>query len=254
MDNLAFAVEEGPDTGSVRAASHRQQLVRAAITTTGAIILLAAQSHWSPVAGSPVTMAFRCEDNVGCPSGDRVQGDPSGPYVGNPTTSLGEFFNANNDLALRLDTPGGQYLFVDFSAATGAQGCAASGSCRRVGAYAFSVQTFNTIPHSGGNPVGAADNPLPNGLLDIPISTQSNARMKINFPDPDGRALLWTVRYNPTVYPGSTFVTVRRTSASSWTVTTSPSPIAKLVSWASHSVEVDEGTFAIPFQVTVTQP
>jgi hypothetical protein len=239
----------------------RQTLVRAAITTTGAIILLAAQSNWSPVAGakpvrnSPVTMAFRCVDTVACPSGDRVQGDPSGPYVGNPTTSLGAFFNANHDLALRLDTPGGQYLFMDFSAATGAPGCAASGSCRRIGADAFTtVQTFNTIPDSGVNPVDAADNPLPNGLLDIPINTQSNARMKINFPDPYGRALLWTVRYNPKVYPGSTFVTVRRTSASSWIVTTSPSAIAKLVSWASHTVEVDEGTFAMPFQFTVTQP
>ena len=95
---------------------------------------------------------------------------------------------------------------------------------------------------------------LPNGLLDIPINTQSNARMRINFPDPYGRALLWTVRYNPKVYPGSTFVTVRRTSANSWIVTTSPSAIAKLVSWASHTVEVDEGTFAMPFQFTVTQP
>jgi hypothetical protein len=47
---------------------------------------------------------------------------------------------------------------------------------------------------------------------------------------------------------------LRRTSAGSWIVTTSPSAIAKLVSWASHTVELDEGTFAMPFQFTVTQP
>ncbi len=252
MDNRTFPLDNS---------RRRRQLLRAAVTTTAAILLMAAQSGWSPVAGakpvrySPVTMAFRCVDTVGCPSGDRVQGDPVGPYVGDPTTLLGAFFNPNHDLALRLDAPGGQYLFMDFSAPTGEAACAATSSCRRVGAYAFTtVQTLNTMPESGVNPVDAADNPLPNGLLDIPINTQSNARMKINFPDPYGRPLLWTVRYNPKVYPGSTFVTVRRTSASSWIVTTSPRAIAKLVSWASHTVEVDEGTFAMPFQFTVSQP
>ena len=126
-----------------------------------------------------------------------------GPYVGDPTTLLGAFFNANHDLALRLDAPGGQYLFMDFSAPTGEPVCAATRSCRRVGAYAFTtVQTLNTMPESGVNPVDAADNPLPNGLLDIPINTQSNARMKINFPDPVRAAAAVDRALQPEGVPG----------------------------------------------------
>ena len=144
---------------------------------------------------------------------------------------------------------------MDFSAPTGIPTCAATQSCRRIGGYSFTtVQTFNTLPDSLLNPVDATGMELPNGLLGIAVNATNDARFKINFPDPYGRSLLWTVRYNPTAYPGSTYVTVRRTGAGSWTVATKPSALARLVSWASHGAEVDEGTFALPFQFTVTLP
>ena len=210
-----------------------------------------------PVRDVPATVRFRCAYTMDCTSGDRVQGDPTGPYVGSGAPIVGAFLNQGHDLALRLEPQGGQYLFLDFSQPTASAPCVAAHTCRRTGSFAFaSVQTFDTTPDSLLNPVDAADNELPQGLLDIPVDVSMNARFKINFPDPYGRAILWTVRFNPTAYPGSDYVTVLRTGSGAWTVTTTAGAIGKLVSTGSkgNQVSVDEGTFALPFQFTITQP
>jgi hypothetical protein len=205
----------------------------------------------------PVTVTFRCAHTMDCASGDRVQGDPTGAYVGSNATLVGAFLNPGHDLALRLEPQGGQYLFLGFSQPTGTAPCVSTGTCQRVGSYAFtSVQTFDTMPDSLLNPVDAADKELPQGLLSIPVNVSMNARFKINFADPYGRAIPWTVRFNPTAYPGSDYVTVLRTGPGAWTVTTTARAIGKLVSTGSkgNQATVDEGTFALPFQFTITQP
>ena len=209
-----------------------------------------------PVHDASVAVAFRCADTITCATGDRVQGDPTGPYVGSRATMLGAFLNPGHGFALRLEPQGGQYLHIDFSQPIGLAPCVAAGTCRRVGGYAFTtVQTFDTTPDSLLTPVDAADNGLPNGLLDIAVNTSRNARFSITFSDPFGRTALWSVRYNPTAYPGSTYVNVRRTSTNAWTVTTTASAAARLVSATGrgNQPEIDEGTFILPFQLAITQ-
>lgn len=247
---------------SCRATRRRRPPIRAIVTTMGALTLLAIRGGWAPellaakpVRYTPVTMTFRCVETGKCTSGDRVQGDPYGAYVGNGATLFGVFLNSIHDLALRLDAPAGEYLFIDFGDPAGSPSCVASGTCRRVGSYAFTtVQTFSTMPDSLLDPIDAVGNERPNGLHGIAIDSTSNARFTINFPDPFGRAVSWSVRFDPAACPGSTFVAVRRSSANAWLVTTSQPALGRLVSTAGPGGAVDEGAFALPFQFAITQP
>ena len=254
----------GQDIFETGAASrHTWRRVRS-LLAAGAIAITATSGGGRPEALAakpaqdvPVTVRFRCAYTVDCANGDLAQGDPTGAYVGSNATHVGAFLNPGHDLALRLEPQGGQYLYLDFSQPAGPAPCASTGTCHRVGSYSFtSAQTFDTLPDSLLNPVDAADNELPQGLLDIPVNVSMKARFKINFPDPYGRAILWTVRFNPTAYPGSTYVTVLRTAANAWKVTTTATAVAKLVSRASKGNQptIDEGSFAMPFEFAVTQP
>lgn len=219
---------------------------------------------------TPVTVTLRCavvgdrNPDASCPSStspDRIQGDPAGPYVGNATTGLGAFLTASgNDLALKLSDTRGQLLgltiSMDFRSPYGLAACISKKNCRRVAPYFFDVATTDQSPFGDlVNPVDASGVDLPNGLLSIPIGTSANANMKVNFPDPFGRTLTWTVRFNPVSYPGSSYVTVTRTADGAWVVEASATSLAKLVASPSGDTrnQTDEGLFYMPFRMTVVK-
>jgi hypothetical protein len=148
-------------------------------------------------------------------------------------------------------------LFLDFRDPANTPPCAATGSCRRSGAYYFdTVTTYSTAPHHASVvAVDATGTDLRNGFLDVPIGATMNAKAKINFPDPFGRTLEWTVRFNPTGYPGSSYVLVTRVDANTWIVESSSSPIAKLVTSPDGGTrdQTDEGLFRMPFRFVVVK-
>jgi hypothetical protein len=79
------------------------------------------------------------------------------------------------------------------------------------------------------------------------------SRIKGNWTDPYG--VLYTIRFNPTDYPGSTYAWVRRTSLKQWVVFAGDSDIARLVSpGIHHQGPLDEGSYQLPFEITFTLP
>lgn len=226
-----------------------------------------------PPPDTPVTATLRCAASgylnpyTECPSSqspDRIQGDAAGPYVGDPATGLGAFLatviNSPNNLRLNLSNNKGQTLglaiTIDLRSSSGTPACAAKKNCRRVAPYYFEIVTTDQSPFGDVvDVVDSAGTPLPNGLLSIPIDASANANMKVNFPDPFGRDLTWTLRFNPGSYPGSSYVTVTRTAANTWFVTASATSLGKLVVSPSGGVQgqTDEGLFSMPFQMTIEQ-
>lgn len=220
-------------------------------------VFIVATSAAKPPTATPVTATYRCPTTIDCVVPDRIAGDPGGPYVGNLTTMLGAFLNSEHDFDLRLSNGGNQLLFLDFREPANTPPCVSTNTCRRAGAYFFdTVTTYSTQPAPAlVNPVDAAGTHLANGFLDVPIGATMNATAKINFPDPSGRALVWTVRFNPTLYPGSSYVSVTRIDANTWAVEANGSQVAKLVASPDGGTrkQTDEGSFAMPFRVTVTK-
>ena len=200
----------------------------------------------------PVTATFRCPTGADCISPDRIdrlQGDAAGPYVGNLATNLGFFLFTN--LSYRLDESVGRLLFMDFRQLVVSPACAQTSTCKRT-FDTLTISTFDGLL----NCVDAAGNPLPNGMLDIPPGGIGQARMKINFSDPAGRSLLWTIRFNPEVYPGSSHVRVTRSSdGNTWWIEATTADRARLVVANMHgnNVTTDEGTFVMPFRLTATR-
>ena len=215
-------------------------------------LLSVAVSAGKPPTATSVTATFRCPTTADCVVPDRIAGDPARPYVGNLTTMLGAFLNSANNFEFQLANSGNQQLFLDFREPANTAPCAASGSCRRSGGYFFDmVTTYSTAPAPAiVNPVDANGASLPNGFLDVPIGGTRNAKFKINFPDPAGRAMVWTVRFNPTEYPGSSYVSVTRIDANTWAVEATSAQLAKLVASPDGGIrkQTDEGAFAMPFR------
>ena len=142
---------------------------------------------------------------------------------------------------------------MDFGASVeGSAGCAARNNCRR---NFDQVTTFNTPYGSAVIPIDANGAVWPNGLIGMQAGAALNARMHINFPDPGGRSLIWTVRFNTRDYPGSGHVSVTRVDANTWTVEASAAQLAKLVASPSGGVQqqTDEGLFQMPFKLTIVK-
>jgi hypothetical protein len=224
-------------------------------------------------AKTPDTATLHCPVDPGCvmlTTPDRIQGDPVGPYVGNTTTGLGAFLNESNDFLLSLSASGGQplgqRLFLDFREPVSTPPCTAANtlkgegrtepSCRRVEPFYFDTVTAYESPFGDlVNPVNASGVDLENGLLDVVIGTTVQAKVKINFPDPYGRDLIWTVRFNPVNYPGSSYVSVTRTTGNIWIVESTSTTPAKLVAPPGGDTrdQTDEGLFLMPFLMTIVK-
>ena len=201
----------------------------------------------------PVTATFRCPLSLECQSADRIQGDGAGSYTGATTSpEQGPYFDSGSNLYFPLQPGLGRFVSIDFSAPLGTPACAANGTCRKTFTTLF---TDNSLPASITNPLDAAGTPLPTGFLSLAVGQSTRARYKLNFADPAGRSLLWTVRFNSSAYPGSTELTVTRTAINTWVVEASASDVAELVSTTTsgRSVTVNEGYYAMPFTITVVR-
>jgi len=115
--------------------------------------------------------------------------------------------------------------------------------------------TDNSVPASITNPLDAAGSELPNGLLSIAVGQSAPARYKLNFTDPSGRAILWTVRFNSADYPGSTNLRVTRVDTNTWIVEATAADLAELVSVSTsgRNVTTNEGYYSMPFKLTVVR-
>jgi hypothetical protein len=92
-----------------------------------------------------------------------------------------------------------------------------------------------------------------NGILSIPVGQTWPTRIKGNWTDPYG--VLYTIRFNPTDYPGSTHAHVTRNAENSWTVFATDIDVARLVSPGVHNQGPrDEGSYRMPFAITFTVP
>jgi hypothetical protein len=91
------------------------------------------------------------------------------------------------------------------------------------------------------------------GAESIPVGATWPTRIKGNWTDPYG--VLYTIRFNPDDYPGSTYAWVRRNSTKQWVVFAGDSEIARLVSpGIHHQGPLDEGSYQLPFEITFTLP
>jgi hypothetical protein len=204
-----------------------------------------------PSTLTPVTATFRCPVGLECVGTDGISADLGGAYTGAVTGSeQGPYFDSGSNLYFPLQPGLGRFVSIDFSTALGTPACAAKATCRKNFTIVF---TDDSRPASITNPLDAMGTALPNGFLSIAVGQSARARYKLNFADPSGRSLLWTVRFNSSMYPGSTELTVTRTATNTWVVEASASDVAELVSTTTsgRSVTVNEGYYAMPFKITV---
>jgi len=201
---------------------------------------------------TPLTAMFRCPLEADCLATDGIQGDTAGPYVGTSIGDQGPTLNSGGDLYFPLKSGLGRFITVDFSAPLGTPACAANLTCRK---NFESVYTDSSQPASITNALAADGTALPDGFRSIAVGQSVRARYKLNFDDPSGRALRWTVRFNSAVYPGSTDVTVTRVDTNTWIVEATDADVAELVSTptSGRAVTISEGFYTMPFRITVVR-
>jgi hypothetical protein len=211
----------------------------------------------------PVTAEFRCPLTAECQSPDAIQGDPLGRYVGttpsgSSTTqegaaaNYGSYFTEGNLFLFVLKSGFGRFATLDFSQSLGTPPCESSRTCRKD----FSMVTSDqSLPGGRTWPVDAMGSDLPNGFMSIPVGGTSRARILFNFADPGDRPLLWTVRFDPALHPGSSLLTVRRVAQNLWTIEAQATDVAGLTSatTSGKAVKVNEGYYRMPFKITVTR-
>lgn len=213
---------------------------------------LTAQKKGTASSYTPVTATFRCPLELDCPATDGIQGDTVGPYTGTSLGDEGPTLNAWGDLYFPLKGGLGRFVSLDFSSSLATPACAANATCRK---DFDAVTTDNSQPGSITNPIAADGTELSDGFRTIAVGQSVRARFKLNFNDPSGRALLWTVRFNSALYPGSTDVTVTRTGTNAWIVEAGADDVAELVSETTvrKAVRVSEGFYSMPFRLTVVR-
>jgi len=237
----------------------------ASVGLTGVLLAMAAASTPLAGAGKPkaqdlaASAQFRCNFEPGNPScpdnaieSDRIRDDGGGAYDEfNAATTEGASLNVNGEFFLNfipgdLTTQVGRYLSLDF---------------RRQIDGSVTYRTFQTLAMANGymrTNTLAADGvtPLTGGLLGIPCGDTAQALLLVTFPENASRT--WVVRFNPLDYPTSNNVVVTRHTGTSWTIATAPDAArAVLVSRTTVRNKVtivNEGTYVMPFSVTVNVP
>jgi hypothetical protein len=220
-----------------------------------------------------VTATFGCSGTwangvmtTACASGDGVLGDAGGSYAGDPSvsTTRGAFLwtsGTYDDFLLKFDGTGGRMLLLDLSTLVQPPTCAPRLPCRK---DFTQVAITKTLLEQGllVRPANQDGSDLAGGMHKIAIGQTVPAKLKVNFPDPDGATMWWTLRYNPRDYPGSSFVCVTRTGTNTWTISAggnlSPDDngIAELVASPDGSAgrtQTHEGWYLMPFSLTVVQ-
>lgn len=211
----------------------------------------------------PVTAEFRCPLAADCTFTDQIGGDTIGPYrgttpAGSTTTqeglaaNMGGYFTEANSFLFSLKSSLGRSISLAFTRPTGTAPCVASKTCRKTFDTAIA---YESLPGSRTLPVDAMGADLPNGFKSLAVGQSAPARMFLNFPDPAGRALLWTVRFDPSLYPGSSHLRVTRTASTKWILEATDADVAELVSanTSGKTVKVNEGYYSMPFRITITE-
>jgi hypothetical protein len=218
------------------------------VLTFGVMVLSSATVGGAkPSREQTAAVVFRCAatlpDSV-CPEGaatsDGIRGDGF-TYVAKLDTA-GELF-------LALTHGAGRTVWMDFRLGV----TAPCPTCRRDFETLF---VDDVVIHT--NVVDAAGAPAAGGLNGIPVGASSSARLKVAFNrlNPVGQTVQWAVRFNPSDYPESDLVTVRRLSANTWEVEALPTDRALLASniYKQRGSDQIEGPFVMPFKVTVVSP
>lgn len=255
--------------------SNKASMRRVIFSATAAVVVILAMATdrllaakpTNPGGGGntlyPVAAEFRCPVSGECFAADQIQGDFLGPYrgttpAGSATTqeglasNMGGYFTEGNLFLFSLKAGLGRFISFAFTHPIGTALCVASNTCRKTFS---SANTDVSLPGSRTYPVDAVGTDLPNGFMSIPVGQSARARLYLNFADPAGRAILWTVRFDPAMYPGSTHLTVTRTEINRWIIEAIESDIAELVSanTSGKTVKVNEGYYTMPFRITVTK-
>ncbi len=226
-------------------------------------------------AGAAAT--FECNVASGVPTGDcnsrlggdRILGD-GGQYVGDPqyptsgaflVTTTGGGFNLD-DFQLKLDPSGSRFVWLDFGIVSKPGTCGKNRmpACRKN----FDSMVVTSTQLAQGTLVRPVTSctvdatELAGGLEALSQNTPQPARLLLNFP---ANGYWFTVRFNPTDYPGSSCVYVTRTGTDSWeiqaggNVADPDTAIAELVASPTGSTkgQTNEGYFLMPFKITVTK-
>jgi hypothetical protein len=200
-----------------------------------------------PLPEQTAAVTFRCATTVldsVCPDGatmsDGIRGDDA-IYTAKLDTA-GELF-------MVLTQGAGRTVWMDFR-----HGLTAScPECRRDFDTLF---MDSVVIHT--NVVDGTGSPVARGLAGIAVGASSYARLKIAFNrlNTSGQTVQWAVRFNPTDYPESDFVTVNRLSTNAWTVEALPTDRAMLPSniFRKKGTDQMEGPFLMPFNMTVVSP
>ena len=96
---------------------------------------------------------------------------------------------------------------------------------------------------------GRARSHLANGFKSLTAGQTAPAHFYINFADPSGRELNWTVRFDPRQATGSTHLSVTRTGAKEWVIEATDDMVASLSNYTTGSgkqVTTQEGNYRMP--------
>lgn len=177
---------------------------------------------------------------------DAITGDGN-PYIGAGTTvgGSGAFLRSDGELELILRAGGGRLMFLNFESVVQIPG--------PIARKTFDFADLDGIDLNTNIIDPATDDVAANGALSIPIGATWPTRVKGNWNDPYG--VLYTIRFNPSDYPGSTYAWVTRNSENTWTWFATEADIARLVSpGVRHQGPRDEGWYRMSFEIVLTVP
>lgn len=230
-----------------------RQILQSILLITAAVVIMGGKpagkgsGGGTASEGSPVLATVRCPTTAECTAVDRIQGDMEGSYSG-----AAVYISDAKKFWLSTE-PAKRTIFVDFYEPDGRAPCLSTSKGCRMNFTTASV----TVPTMGFhiNPVDEQDNELPDGLYAIPVGGSALARLKINFKDPSGRDYLWTIRFNPGQYAGSTHVRVTRVDDITWISEATGIDRARLVAINNKGklVMTDEGLYIMPFRITIVK-
>jgi hypothetical protein len=192
-----------------------------------------------------------------------VEGDctPSGllgPAVYD-ADAFGTYARLNGNREMRAGLYGNRWLRLDFRSQVGPALCGTT--CFRD----FDVVVTDLPATSGSegswtavmqtNVVDDAGNEVIGGLMSLAEGETRNARFFVSFPDPNGGAFHWSVRYYPQLYTGTDYASVTRLDGCTWQVASAGAHRGGLIAYGvlkGRNNSTKEGIFQVPFSMTFT--
>jgi hypothetical protein len=191
------------------------------------------------------TLCGPTADSLGVPDAITGDGEPYIGVLGSDGLWTGAVLRSDGELLLRVRALGPRFLFLNFEEVVQPPGVGARKTFDFADLNDIAINSNVIDPSTGDVAI--------NGALAIPPGSTWPTRIKGNWVDPYGQ--LYTIRFNPDDYPGSTHARVTRTGTNSWTLWATEIDIARLVTAGSrHKGPVDEGWYTMPFEIAFTVP